>query len=110
MQEVGRAVERVDVPGMRLVTAFDFAALLHHEAVPWARFTQFLEHGFLGAIVGSRHEITGTLDRHLEVFDLPEVAFKPAPGLEDGSGHDVHQGGTDHCETLRDAARVARPQ
>ena len=37
VQEVGCRIERIDMPSVTLVGAFDAPALLHHEAVAWAR-------------------------------------------------------------------------
>ncbi len=61
MQEVGRPIERIDDPAMRLVGADDFAALFHQEAVAGARLRQLLENNVLGLVIGGRNEIRRTL-------------------------------------------------
>ena len=96
VQEVGGAVERVDVPGVALVGALDGAAFLHDEAVAGPRLRELLEQRGLGLLVGGGDEVARALDRDLQVLDLAEVALQPAPRLEGGGGHDVHQGGADH--------------
>src|SRR3954470_18533567 len=96
MQEIGRAVERVDVPGVALVGTFDMPALFHQEAISGAGARQLLEEGFFRALVGVADEIARPLHRDLQVLDFAEVALQTAAGLERGRDHYVHQGGADH--------------
>ena len=96
VQEIGGAVERIDVPGVGLVRALDTAALLHHEAVAGAGLGQFLEQDLFRALVGEADEIAGTLGRDLQVLEFAQIALEPAPGLDGGGCHDIHKGGADH--------------
>ena len=96
MQEIGGAVERIDVPDVALVGALDRSAFLHHEAIARPRLGQFLEDRALGLAVGDGDEIARPLDRNLQVLDLAEIALQAAPGLEGGGGHHIHQCGIDH--------------
>ena len=93
MQEVGGAVERIDNPGVGLVGALVAAAFLAEEAVARPRLQQFRAQDLLGAVIGGRDEIRRTLERHLQVLDLAEVALEAAAGLARGGFHDVQQGG-----------------
>jgi len=43
MQEICRRVERIDVPGVTLVGAFNAPALLHHETVAGTGPGEFIE-------------------------------------------------------------------
>ena len=96
VQEVRSAVERVDMPYVAFVRAFDRAALLHQETIAGPSARQFLEQGLFRAPVGRGHEIAGPLDGNLEIFHLAEIALQPAPRLHRGGGHHIHKGGADH--------------
>ena len=91
VQEVGRAVERIDDPAMLGVLAFDLAALLHQEAPVRAGARQFIEDDLLGPPVGIGDEVGRALHRDLEVLHLAEVAGKRATGLGGGLRHHVEQ-------------------
>ena len=110
MEEVGRAVEWIDDPAVRLVGTLDDALLLHEEAIAGPRLRQLLEEDLFRLLVGGGDEVARTLDRHLQVLDLAEIALQAAPGLDGGGGHDVHQGGVDHRGGLsrKGAARKRR--
>src|SRR5208282_2915997 len=96
MQEVGRRVERIDMPGVTLVGAFDAPALLHHEPVAWTRLGEICEKRLLRPLVGEADEIAWSLHRHLQFADLAEIALQAASGPDHGAGHYGHQGGADH--------------
>src|SRR5262249_43542215 len=72
VQEVGRAVERIDDPGMRLVGALDLAAFLAEERVTRARGQQFFLQRIFRALVGERNEIRRALERDLQLLDFAE--------------------------------------
>src|ERR1700722_16566018 len=96
MQEVGRRIERIDVPGVTLVGPLDASALLQDEAVARTRLGEFLIEGLLRALVGQTDKVPRALQRHLKFADLAEIAFKAATGLDGGAGHHSHQSGSDH--------------
>ena len=96
MQKVGRRVERVDVPGVALVGAFDPPAFLHDEAVTGARLLEFLIERLFRALVGEADEIAWPLHRHLQFANLAEIALQAPAGLDRGGRHHSHQGGADH--------------
>ena len=96
VQEVRGAVERIDVPDVALVGAFDDAALFHDEAIAGPRARQLLEEHVLRAPVGRRDEVAGAFDRDLQVLDLAQVPFQAAAGLDRRRGHHIHQRGADH--------------
>src|SRR5690606_14440923 len=91
VEEVGRAVERIDDPTMLAIRAGDLAALLHQEGVRWASLAQFVEDDLLGAAIGVGHKVGRALARNLEVLDLAEIAGQRAAGLEGGLNHDVEE-------------------
>ena len=78
VQEIRGAVERIDDPAMGAVGAFDFAALLHQEAIAGPRAGQLLEQDLLGAVVGGADEIRWALERDLQLLDLAEIAREAA--------------------------------
>ena len=92
VQEVGGAVERIDDPGVALVLAFAGAAFFADEAVTRARLGEVGVQHLLGAPVGHGDEIGRSLQRHLEMFDLAEVALEAAAGAARGLDHDVDDG------------------
>ena len=96
MQEVRRAVERIDNPAVRLVVPLDLAALLHEEAIALAGLGELAIDDFLSPLIGRRDEIRRALDRDLELRHLAEVARKAAPGLAGRPDHDVHKRGCGH--------------
>ena len=96
VEKIRGAIERIDDPVMRLVGAFALAAFLTEKAVTGPRLHQFRVQCFLGAAVGGRHEIAGTLQRNLQFLQLAKVAFKRARGLARGGDHDVKQSGGLH--------------
>src|SRR6266851_7859236 len=104
VQEVGRAVERVDDPAMRLVGALLTAAFLADEAVTGARLGKLAAENLLGAPIRRRDEIGGSLERDLQVLDLAEIPLEAARGLAGGSDHDVDESGMEHLRPV--VARV----
>ena len=92
VQEVGGAVERIDDPGVGLVVAFAGAAFLADEAVTRPRLGEVGVEHLLGAPVGHGDEIGRPLQRHLQIFDLAEVALEAAAGAARGLDHDVDEG------------------
>ena len=96
VQEIGRRVERIDVPGVALVGSFDPPALLHDKAVARPRLREFLIERLFRALVGEADKIAGAFHRHLQFADLAEIALEAAAGLDRGAGHHGHQGRADH--------------
>ena len=78
VQEVQRAIQRVDNEAVRLVRSLNHAALFHQEAIARASLCQAVIDDLLGAVVGIGNEIGRALLGHLQVFDFPEVARKRA--------------------------------
>ena len=106
VEEVGRAVDRVDDPAAA-AGARDGARLLHEEAELGAGLVELLAENALGAPVGLADEVAGTLDRHLELLDLAEVAHQRPRRLARRPFHDVDQG-TRPCHRIL-APPPARP-
>ena len=75
MQEIGRAVERVDDPAMGFVVAVVATALLAEKTVAGPRLGQFSLKNFLGAAVGGGDEIGRSFQRDLQVLDFAEIAL-----------------------------------
>ena len=96
VHEVRGAVERIDHPGVGLVGALVAAAFLAEEAVAGARGGQLLAQDLFRLAVGGGDEIGRSLERHLQVLDLAEVALERPPGLARGLDHDVEEGGAEH--------------
>ncbi|CEG09415.1 hypothetical protein BN961_02841 [Afipia felis] len=96
VQEVRGAVERVDDPCVALVGALAGAAFLAEEAIAGARLDEVVVEHLLGAAVGRRDEIGGSLQRHLKIFDFTQVALEAAAGAARGLDHDVDEGGMNH--------------
>src|SRR5690606_3558264 len=97
VQEGGGAIERVEDPAEGAVRGGLGAALFHEEPVAGPGAGKLLANCALGARVRDGDELAGSLHRHLELFDLVEVAQQPAPRLLGGAEHhgDVG-GGTGH--------------
>ena len=85
VEEVGRAIERVDDPPRLVGIAGDLAAFLEQHAPVGPRGAQFLDDRLLGALVGHRHEIGRALAADLELLDLAEVAPQARRGLARGA-------------------------
>ena len=68
------------------------AAFLADEAVTGPRLGEVGVQHLLGAPVGHGDEIGRALQRHLEIFDLAEVALEAAAGAARGFDHDVDKG------------------
>ena len=80
VQEIGGAVERIDDPAVALVGAGARAAFLAEKAVIRPRLGELLAHDLLGAAVGRGDEIARTLERHLQILDLAEIALEAPAG------------------------------
>ena len=96
MQEIGGAVERIDDPGVGRVGAGVAAAFLAEEAIAGTRLGQFGAERLLGLAIGGGDEIARSLERHLEVLDLAEVALQRARGLAGRCDHDIEERGMLH--------------
>ena len=98
VQEVGRAIQRIDDPARLGRIAGDLAAFLQEHAPVGTRLAQFLDQRFLGALVGHRHEVRRPLAADLEMLDLAEVAAQARAGLADGAFEDGDEAGLGgHC-------------
>ncbi len=92
VQKIRGAVERIDDPGVALVVAFADAAFLADKAVARPRLGEVAMQHLLGAMIGHGDEIGRSLQRHLKIFDLAEVALETAAGAARGFDHDVDEG------------------
>ena len=97
VQEIGRAVERVDDPAVVSggvgVRSGQAPALLHRQPETGPALAQFVQQGLLGPEVGGADEIRWPLARDLELFDLAEVAHQGPGGLARRAFHDIDDGG-----------------
>ena len=89
VEEIGRAVERIDDPGVGFVAALPAAALLAQESVAGPRLRQFLVQDLLGPTVGRGDEIARPLQRDLQALDFAEIALEPARRLAGRLGHHI---------------------
>src|SRR5258707_14072595 len=96
VQEIGRAIERIDDPAVTRVGAGARAAFLAEEAVSRPRLGQFLVDDLLGAAIGGGDEVARPLERHLQMLDLAEIALEAPPGTARGLDHDIETGGMQH--------------
>src|SRR5581483_5846977 len=110
VQEIRRAVERIDDPEMGAIAALDAAAFLAEEAIARPRLGQFLAQDFFGALVRSGDEVGRPLHRYLELLHLAEVAFERAAGKPRGFDHHIEQGGMRHDFEPVGYAAAARRQ
>ena len=92
VQEVDRAVERIDDPAAGRVLALHLGALLAEPAVGRARLGQFVADDLLGLEVGAADEVARALGGDLQVLDLAEIAQEAARRLAGRLDHDVHVG------------------
>ena len=109
VQEVGGAVERVDIPGVAFVRTVDPAAFLADERVAGARSHQFVAQCLLGLAVGGGDEIRRPLDGDLQLLDLAEIAIELPRRLACGFHHHVEEGGVLHGVLLDAAAPTTTP-
>jgi hypothetical protein len=92
VEKIRGAIERIDDPGVRLVSAFTVTTFLTEESVTGPRLHQLRVQRFLGAAVRGRNEIARALQRDLQLLKLAKVAFERARGFARGGHHDVEQG------------------
>ena len=89
VQEIGRAVERVDDPAVLAVIAVDRAAFFHQEGIARPRTRELGVDDFLGLAVGLADIVARTFQRDLQVLHFAEVARQRTAGLDCGLNHDV---------------------
>ena len=89
VQEIGRAVERIDDPAMMRVAALGGAAFLEQQAIAGAGPRQFVLQRALGSEVGGRDEFARPLDRDLQLLDLAEIADQAARRFQSGVRHHI---------------------
>ena len=77
VQEIRGAVDGIDDEAVRLVLAFDGARLFDQKAITGPRLAQLLDENAFGALVGGGDEIGGAFARHLQIFQLAEIADQP---------------------------------
>ncbi len=92
VQEVGRSVERIDDPTIVGIVTCDRTALFEQEPVAGPRRGEGGVQDVLGAVIGRRDEIGGSLFRDLKLFHFAEVADQAARRLAGGARHHVDQG------------------
>ena len=93
VQEVQRAVERIDDEAVGLVSPFHNAALFHDEAIAGAGLHQVAIDHIFGAVIRVRDEIGRPLSGDLQVFNFAKVARKAAPSGARSGDHDCANGG-----------------
>ena len=92
VQKVGRAVERVDDPAIRVVRTLDLAALFHHEAIFRTALGELFEDCLLGAKVRLGDEIGRAFLGDLQGLRFAEIAAQAFGRLPGGVNHDGHDG------------------
>ena len=94
MQEIGRAVQRVNNPdgGVR-VFAGHYAAFLEQEAPIRAGLFQFAADGALCIGVGAADKIGRTLPADLQILDFTKILQHPAAGGDGRFLHDIDKRG-----------------
>lgn len=90
VQEVRRAVQRIDDPAPGPVVPARSTAFFHQEGVAGTGAAQFLAEDGFGAQVCLGNEISGTLDADLKLFDLCKVTEQTARSLLCRALHDGH--------------------
>ena len=91
VEEVGRAVERIDDPARLVGIAGNLPGLFEQEAPVGSCMQQFVIQRPLGALIGFRHEIGRSLATDLQMLDLTEIAAQLRPSLARGAVHDGQQ-------------------
>jgi hypothetical protein len=92
VQEVGGAVQRINDPARLALPARDLTLFFKQKPIIGARLLEdFLDRPF-GRAVGIRHEIGRAFARHLQLFDLVEVAAQARGCLAGGLVHDGDEG------------------
>src|SRR6185369_4953481 len=91
VEEVGRAIQRIDDPPRLVGVARDLAAFLEQHAPVGPGVPKLVDDGLLGALVGHRHEVGRTLAADLQMLDLAEVAAKARRRLACGALHNGDQ-------------------
>ena len=81
VQEVGRAIERIDDPAMGPVRALDLFALLAEEPIGRACLQEFVLDDLFGLPVGIGHEIARAFHGNLQVLHFPEITPSDFPAL-----------------------------
>jgi hypothetical protein len=96
VQEIGRAVERIDNPGMRLVRAGPLAPFLAEKAIARSGLDQLFVQDFFGPAVGGADEIGRPFHGDLQVLDLAEIPLERAARASHGLDHHIEESGAEH--------------
>src|SRR5262245_40662091 len=100
MQKIRGPIERIDDPGVSLVRTLLSAALLSQEPIARAGAAKLLAENLFCAMIRGADEVCGSLERHLQVFDLAKVALETARRFACGGNHDVDEGRAQHRDYL----------
>ena len=95
VQEVGRAIQRVDEPPVLAVLTADRTRLLQEKTEAGSRAGELPAQNLLGAPVGGADEVARPLDRDLKVLDLAEIAHQRPRRLVHGLDHHGDVRGTE---------------
>src|SRR6185436_2053537 len=87
VEEIGRAIERIDDPTRLGRIAGDLPSLLHQETPIGPGLAKLFIKCLLSTLVGHRDEISRPLAAHLELLDLVEIAPEPRRRLARGTLH-----------------------
>ena len=89
MQEIGRAIQRVNDPAAGRILACDFIAFLAQKPISRAGVHQlFFDHCLCG-FVGTADKITRSFGADLQVFNLAKILEQTAPCFAGGFHHHV---------------------
>ncbi len=102
VEEIGRAVDRIDDPARLEGIARNVLAFFEHEAPVGPRVAQLVDQGRLRLAVGVGHEVGRPLAADLQLLDLAEVAANARCRLARGTLHDGDEAGMgDHDQSAR---------
>ena len=89
VQEIGRAIQRIDDPAAGRVFAGHGGRFFANPAIAWAGGHQFFVDDLFCGDIGPADKITRTFHRNLEVLNLAEVLDQTAASFARGFDHDV---------------------
>ena len=93
VEEIGRAVERIDDPARLAFFARDHAALFEDKAPAGPNLQQLVIENPLGAHIRLGYKVGRAFFRYLEMLDFAKVPAQARSRLARGALHDGDKGG-----------------